>query len=98
MKNVDIDKILSSLSYSLKLVVAKSRSLRTSINPLVSYKDFSVEVLKQLKENQELIIKNANDPFSPELLLLPEYNNWFFHVICNFMSFPCILDDCMFAP
>lgn len=60
------------------------------LHPLTPYKDLSVELLKQLKENQEMIIKNANNPYSLELYALPDCNNALFLVLGNMMNFPCL--------
>lgn len=77
------------------MAVEKSRKFN-SIQPLASYKVLSVELLKQLKENQELIIKNANNLCSPELFLLPGYNNIILDILGGLANFPCILNENMF--
>ena len=77
------------------MAVEKSRKFH-SVQLLASYKDLVVELLKQLKENQDLIIKNANNLCSPELLLLPGYNNIILDVLSGLKNYPCMLNEEMF--
>lgn len=90
VENVNIDEILSRKSDTLKMIIEKSRNFY-DVHPLASYKELSVEIFKQLKENQELIIKNADNLYSPEFLVLPDFNDGFFKLLGNFVNYPCIV-------
>ena len=43
-----------------------------------------------------IIIKNANNLCSPELLLLPGYNNIILDVLSGLKNYPCMLNEEMF--
>lgn len=95
VNDVNFDQILSCGSNALIMAIEKTRRFDSHM-PLASYKDLSVELLNQLKENNQLIIENATNLCSAEYFILPGYNHGLFHILGAFMNFPCILNDDMF--
>lgn len=92
----NFDDIFFRGSDALHMAIEKSNRFY-GLHRLTSYKELSVELFKQLKENQEMITKNANNTDSPELYLMPFFNCGLFILLGVMANFPCIDESLIFT-
>ena len=85
------------LNASFEFCSAMEKSLKLfSVCTLTSFEHYRAEILRQMKKNQELIIKFEENPCSPEMYKLRNINSGFFHVLGHLVNFPCVLNEDMF--
>lgn len=95
INDITFEKIKRNASFEFCGAMEKSHKL-FSVCILTSFERYRSEILKQMKQNQELIIKYADNPCSPEMYKLKTINSGFFHILGHLVNFPCVLNEEMY--
>lgn len=91
VNNVNFNEILSNVSDTLTMADTKYRAFQF-LPPLTIYEEMGKTIIKTIIENREIIIKNADNPCSPEFFLLPENIKEMWHMFSHFVNFPYFLN------